>query len=498
VSFLGRALLVAALTSMATAAHARPAGTSVLCETYPSSATCAGTSPRCTLCHTSTGAEPDWNDYGYAVLDELFANPGYTADDASFIASLPASLRAIEAADHDGDGINSLEEIEAGTGPGDALDFFRALPSPLGGPNPAYRVGAYDPAFAFARIQVAYCGASPSYEEKQAFLALPNDSARRAALHDALDACLRTDHWRNQELPSLADDRIKPIPRFEQWHWDYRLWRYANLPPCDAADVECGDSLPRSARDLLTGDYHVREPAAGKLVRDPLGVDSLTSCSRDQDCDFDERCQNSACRNVGGSQPLQDRTKRAGMVTTSWFHFFFTMFSAMPRTTAAQAYRAYLGVDFARQEGLVYNAAEPADVDNKGVDGVGCYECHMHLDAAAYAFSFYRGIEGGGASSFSALRPVARGLWPTVGDARQAFFFNQPVADLVDWSQRAAASDLFKRNHTLTFFRHAVGRDPLPDEEAELQALWRSMDEDGYETPRLLHRLIDTNAFGVP
>jgi hypothetical protein len=219
------------------------------------------------------------------------------------------------------------------------------------------------------------------------------------------------------------------------------------------------------------------------------------------------------------------------MVTTTWFHFFNTMFSAMPRTTAAQAMRAYLGLDIAKQEGLVYNPAEPADVDNKGVDGVGCIECHQHLDAATYAFAYYRGIEGstcdaapgtpgpssgcralgefcgaqnpccadlvcdGGASDFSEMRPVVRGLWPVGGD-RQPYLLDEPVADLAEWAQQASASDFFMRNHALTFYRHAVGREPRPDESAELEALWRSIPEDNYQTPALLHRLIDTLAFG--
>jgi len=487
------------MLAWASAVQAKPSGPTVLCDRYDDSATCAGTTARCTLCHTSTGALPGWNTYGDAVMSALFDDPGYVGGEDSFIARLPDALAAVEAFDADGDGVSNLEELLLGTGPGDALDVFRAPAPPLGTANPSYTVGAYDLAFAHQRVAVAYCGESLRYAERAAFTALVDDNARVTALHDKLDACLRTDHWRNRELPSLADDRIRPIPRFEQWRWDYRLWRYANLPACDERDVGCGDTLPRSARDLLRGDYHVREPAEGRLVRDAAGVNSAAVCDETTPCPFDESCLGGVCRNLGGAQPLQDQSKRAGMVTTSWFHFIFTMFSAMPRTTAAQAYRAYLGVDFARQEGLTYNAAEPADIDNKGVDGVGCYECHMHLDAAAYAFSFYRGIEGGGgASSFSVNRPVVRGLWATPEDARQAYFFDQPVDDLVGWSEQAADSDLFKRHHALTFFRHAVGRDPAPDEELEFEALWRTMDDDGYQTPLLLHRLIDTNAFGVP
>ena len=48
---------------------------------------------------------------------------------------------------------------------------------------------------------------------------------------------------------------------------------------------------------------------------------------------------------------------RAGLITTRWFFVINTMFTPLPRTTAAQAYRAYLGLDIAKSEGLI----EPAD-----------------------------------------------------------------------------------------------------------------------------------------
>ena len=54
---------------------------------------------------------------------------------------------------------------------------------------------------------------------------------------------------------------------------------------------------------------------------------------------------------IGGGQPL-DVEHRAGMITTQWFLVINTMLSDLPRTTAAQAYRSYLGEDIARQEGI--------------------------------------------------------------------------------------------------------------------------------------------------
>ena len=72
------------------------------------------------------------------------------------------------------------------------------------------------------------------------------------------------------------------------------------------------------------------------------------------------------------------------------------------------------------------------------------------------------------------------------------------VADLVEWAEVAASSDAFMRTLALTFFRQALGRDPTPDENPEFVAMWRALPEDGYALDSMLHRLVDTLAFGAP
>ena len=72
------------------------------------------------------------------------------------------------------------------------------------------------------------------------------------------------------------------------------------------------------------------------------------------------------------------------------------------------------------------------------------------------------------------------------------------MADLLEWANVAAASDEFKRNMADIFFQQALNREPAPDEEAEFRALWQSLPGDGYSAWRLIHRLVDTSAFGVP
>jgi hypothetical protein len=502
------------------AADARPGGPAAFCEVYPDAATCSGTQPSCRLCHTST--EPDtvaWNDYGFAIALSLWADAGYTYTEESFNERIGAAALAAEASpvDHDGDGVSSLEELMLGTEPGNANSTYLTPTAPQGDPNPTYDVGAYDPVFAFKRISVAYCGRSPTYAELDQFKL---DGAQQADLHAKLDACMRSSYWRIDGITSLADDKIRPINFGTSFQWDYRLWRYINLP-CDAGEeATCGDSLARDARHLLTADYHVRELSPGVLTRyDTDAPASLctnnnpvqTECGSDQSCG----CQfgfasgtlqcavspgggpggQGVCNFADGNQPAQTE-RRVGMLTTSWFHFINTMFSDMPRTTAAQAMRAYVGLDIAKQQGLQHIADEPADVDHKGVAQGVCKQCHMALDGATYAFAPYQGIPGGQPSRYDENRPVNLGLWADLGSARQPYFLDQPVADLVEWAQVASESDYFKRHHTLLFFTHAVGRPPAPDEQAEFDALWQSMETDGYSTPALLHRLIDTHAFG--
>ncbi len=186
------------------------------------------------------------------------------------------------------------------------------------------------------------------------------------------------------------------------------------------------------------------------------------------------------------------------MLTTQWFHFSNTMFSDLPRTTAAQAMRSFLDLDPAAQVGLVHIEGEPLDVDEKGVDGYTCRQCHMAVDTAAYAFAEYQGIGGGAPSTFNENRPFLRDLW-TPQTRPQAFFLDEPVDDLVEWAQVAANSDYFARQQAATFFKYAVGRDPEPNEEATLDAVWRAYrDEDNYSTENMLHRIVDTDAFGCP
>jgi hypothetical protein len=472
----GAGALVVGLVCWAGPASARPTAPVIFCDAYPASPECLGRVVNCAECHVST-APPAWNAYGQQLIASL-------ARDRSFEEALPEALLAVEGGDAD------VDEILAGTLPGDPFSFWRRPAPAEGASNPQFSVGEYDYRFALKRVSISYCGRSPTYAELLDFdsgLAgldeAQADALRRERLHASLDGCLRSEYFSSVMLPRLADKRIRPVfaigpdttVRIGQarlvigdYGYDYRLWRY----------LLTGD---RDMRELLTAQYHVEENAAGELVRvegaivqpDPMAL--------------------------AGGQPLAPE-RRAGLLTTQWYLANNTMFSALPRTSAAQAYRSFLGADLANSDGVRPVPGEPVDIDDKGVDAPVCSQCHSTLDPLAYAFAKYAGIDDGYSGGFGTYDPtrVDRYLPGWSDTAQQSWLLGQPVADLVEWANVAAASDAFKRNMADMFFQQALNREPLPDEAEEFAALWQSLPGDGHSAWRLIHRLVDTTAFGVP
>jgi hypothetical protein len=176
------------------------------------------------------------------------------------------------------------------------------------------------------------------------------------------------------------------------------------------------------------------------------------------------------------------------------------MFSALPRTSAAQAYRSYLGADISSSEGLRPVAGEPLDIDQKGVAEARCANCHSTLDPLSYAFAEYEGIQISADLKFGAYRPerVPERLPGWNASKQQSMLLGQPVANLVEWGKVAAASDEFKRNMANVFFRHALGREPGASDQTDFQAMWRALPADGYSANKLIHRLVDSLSFGGP
>ncbi|MEM9187815.1 MAG: DUF1585 domain-containing protein [Myxococcota bacterium] len=461
-SVLSLALLTcAALSLMLTAsAEARPEAPSILCRTFPDAADCLGRTAECTTCHTATWP-PAWNAYGLEVWGALGAD---------FAATLPDALLATAESDADGDGATNLSELLAGGEPGDATSVVLSCGpgQPVSSELPV--TAGYDFERAFRRVHVLYCGASPTYEEREAFRAVPEEE-QYVRLHATLTDCLASTYWRDVGLPRIADPRIRPIGAvglespvdivIGDYNWDYRLWSY----------VLTGD---RDVRDLLLADYHVQRTDDGSLVPVAGSFDSPRGPSS------------------AGGQPLVVE-RRAGMITTQWFLSINTMFSPLPRTTAAQAYRAYLGADLAQSQGIAPVAGEPLDIDRKGVAEPACAICHSTLDPLSYAFAEYEGIAGARTGSYIPGRPADEiDGWnnPTT------VVLGRPVADVRGWAEVAVASEFFARNLVETFFRHALEREPTPRDVRDLEPVWRSLERDGWTASGMLHRLVDTDAFG--
>ncbi len=446
--------------------HARPTAPRGVCAADDLDvAACQGSRPSCTLCHQGP---PDLNAFGGSVAEALFANDTYTFD--NFEELIASTVLSIGGDDADGDGLSNLEELALGTAPGDSSSFFVAPLPAAGTTNTFYDVDHKDLRFAYRRVRTIYCGQPPLFEEVQTFAAL-DDAGRQASLHAALDECLATSFWRDFALQRLADPRIHPLESIgfdgliplADYGWDYRLFSYIFSDDHDL-------------RDLLLADYHVDEN--GDVVEGIVPVPE------------------GALLETGG-QPL-DVDKRAGMITTQWFLMVHTMFSAMPRTTAAQAYRAYLGMDIAKGEGIDPVEGEPRDVDGKGVTEPTCAVCHSTLDPLTYAFSPYNGIgrlSSGGVSRIDRTGAFAaeRVPWGPEGS-----LLGTPVPSLRAWAEQAVETEEFRKNLGQMLWTASFARGPTPDERAEFEALWRGLPDDGYSANRAFHRLIDTDAFQVP
>jgi hypothetical protein len=484
-------------------AQAKPVAPPEFCRIYPETALCASGAAPCTTCHTTPPAR---NAYGVQVESALLPGTPRPLSDEQYLSELPAALRAAESLDADGDGASNVEELQAGTLHVDAT----SLPSRTVGCDSEERALAsaqpwntctYDPAYALTRIGLDFCGHSPTRSEVEAVRGSDDWQMR---LVQKLASCLESDFWQGKDgvLWNLANAKILPESSLKSgddagdltiadYEDDYNLFVYINT----------GD---RDARDLLTARYHVLREADGTLVR----VDRTPAE------DYLERDADD-----GDIAQLVPQERRAGMLTTRWFLAKNTMVTPIPRTTAAQAYRAYLGYDIAKMEGLRPVAGEPVDYDLKGVAAEQCAVCHSTLDPLSYPFSRYDGL-GGGDEEEPAMEinedgtvNIAYGNYvagrmerfvrlegPQIAETPEAgLLFGQPVANLVEWAEVAANSEPFARKLVLDYWRLLVGEDPQPGDEPELARLVQRLSTDHeYRVERMLVDLIATEAYGAP
>ena len=194
--------------------------------------------------------------------------------------------------------------------------------------------------------------------------------------------------------------------------------------------------------------------------------------------------------------------RRAGMLTTKWYLVFNVMFTAIPRTAAAQAYRAYLNLDISKLEGLNAVPGEPVDYDDRGVTAPACRECHATLDPLTYPFRNYDGLDSQPFGSYvpRRLERNFRDLSPNIGDTPEAgVVLGQRVNNLGEWARVAADSDAFAQAAVEDYWSLLIGKDPQGPEREEFEALWRAFKTThGHRVEAMLKALIRTEAYGVP
>jgi hypothetical protein len=476
-----RVLVLSALAS--TVAWGKPPGPSTFCAKYPSSPTCTGSQPACTYCHTSP---PTRNPYGQAVEANLVPATARPLSDTDFQNGLPAALAAAEGADSDGDGTTNLVEIQKGTLPGDGRDHPNDTPC-SGGANPSYNVCKYDYRYVYIKLRLDFCGGSPTYAEVKAFMATP-DSGKAAQLDAILDTCLASEFWKgkNGQLWELGHKKIRPVGTLKagpeeqgqiplaDYYDDYNLWAWSQTDDHDA-------------RDILTADFFVERstnPTSYKCVAGSTAP----------------------CNAAPSRTPFQavDLVHRSGNLTTAWTLAYNVMFTPLPRNAAAQAYRSYLGLDIAKQEGLYAINNEPQDYDAKGVTADLCKQCHATLDPLSYPFRNYNGLSGSnsqiGRYITNRLETLFPNISPRISQTPEAgYIFGKPVANLKEWGRTGADSDAFLVATVNDYWKLLMGGAPTAEQNAEFTQLWQRLrSPNNYSVKKMLHELIKTEAYGAP
>ena len=467
------ALALAASLLCAESAHARPVAPALFCAVYGDAPACAGMPASCDTCHQGP---PVVNAFGSDVRDGLLQRTSSPFADGDFEAYLAQVLMELETVDSDGDGFSNLEEIESGTEPGQSSSFPAAPECPAADDvvGLEYQICSYDYDYVYRKVGIDFCGLPPTFEEMEAFHQL-GEPGQLAEIHALLDTCLDTEFWLgpNGVLWNVAHSKVRPIgslTNFADFYNDYEYFTYTQI---DDHDV----------RDVLVGQYLIERVEDGSPVRSVY----QTVQTRD-------------------GQPMQPE-RRAGLLTSAWPLFYNTMFTALPRGTAAQAYRAFLGFNIASSEGLNWPISnEPVDFDGAGVQEPTCAGCHSTLDPLAYPFSRYNGIQGDGAIGLYMYDPdridkYFVGRYPAMASMpEEGYIFGQRVANLLEWAEVAANSEQFFTATTRDYWRLLVGDEPgldHPEEYAEFTALWQELSQH-HSVEQMLHSLIDTEAYGAP
>lgn len=466
---------------IAASASAQPPAPSAFCEVYPDAPACAAGAVPCTTCHT---VAPSLNPYGSDVSANLAVGAPRPLSAEDFLAGLPAALAAAEGLDSDGDGFSNGDEINGGSAPSSAVSTPAS--ECVDEDDDGWELCGYDVNYAYKKVMIDFCGRSPTLAERQAFASEANPEK---ALHATLDDCLDSEHWRGigGRVWNLANRKIGPLAAIKSGK---------DAGPIPLADYDDDYAYfawtqtdDRDVRLVLTGQTFVSASyVAGATVYEEW--------DRTPDEDFAERGYDRA--------QFVAKPYRAGLMTHRWFLMSNTMFTAIPRTTGAQAYRAFLGLDIAKLEGLSAVPGEPVDYDHKGVGAPECAQCHATLDPLTYPFSRYEGI--GGADGFAAEYSYSANRMqgytdtdgPDVADVpEEGVLFGQPVADLVEWAEVAANSPEFRDATVMDYWKMLLGEPPRATEQAEFASLSDGLSAH-FSVESMLHELIDTEAYGAP
>jgi hypothetical protein len=478
-------LLVAALapnTPLVQSASAKPPAPMAFCHAYPEAKACNTGFADCTTCHTTPPAR---NAFGLQVAERLAPGLPRPLSDADFLKYLPEALKAVEDLDADTDGYSNIVEIMAGTQTADANSVPRTLacadPDASRAAGAQWNVCTYDATYVFKKVHLDFCGHSPTRAGMDGFQKVTDEKAKFARISSALDKCLDSPYWLGKDgvVWNLANAKIRPAHAVKSgedagpvplgdYDDDYNLFTWAN-------------SNDNDVRDLLLAQYFVKR--TGPVTLEQISEEELAKRPR------------------GTKQPVPVE-KRVGMISTRWFGAVNTMFTSIPRTTAAQAYRSYLGFDIAKMQGLNPVPHEPMDYDIKGVGAPECAVCHGTLDPLTYPFTRYNGISGGYSYDDERLKAYVRVDGPRVAEAPAGgVILGQKVADLREWASVAANSDPFAIKVTGDYWKVLIGREPDVNDQAEFTRLWRGLKSSttyNYRVEKMLHDLVQTNAYGRP
>ncbi len=447
------------------AAWALPEAPDLFCAHYPDVPFCLTDSVSCTMCHAQSGP-PTLNPYGADVQAELGSY-----DELADV--IDAALTAVEPLDSDADGVDNLTEILLGAWPGLADDEEPECSAQVSAglqPNPWYRLGTWDPVFAWRRVSVDFCGVPATREELEAIAVDPDP---QQAVLDLLETCLDSEHWQEtiDEIGAPVVMRASDVGD-ENWlgncDWDERLWRWAMIDHHDAGDV-------------LQAQYFV--------VEDPGSPSGLM------------RIEEPRNETESFAQPME-REHRFGLMTTRYSLTFHIMERDVPRNLVVHFYRELLGLDIALGEGLypideqpgVFDWPAPLDVDGLGVWQEACAVCHTTIDPLSYPWMRYWGIDT--STGMTALYDPERNLdmYPT----EEGHIFGQPIDGPAEWVQAAVESDFFAQQVVRMFWKHLLRRDVYSCEQDTFDQLWMDFRDNGRDVEAMLAEFVLTDAYGAP